>query len=173
MFDTPRASQQKVDAGTRSASVMSFAGVQMHAQSRFNDLQFNVATSRQIDLGDSQLRVLVVDDNVNAAQALAAYFSFENMACRMAFGGVEAIAASIIWAPHVVVMDISMPECNGFQAALALRRDERTNGIVIIAFTALDEREIRRDPTGLEFDAYYQKGQSPSRLVTLIATFAK
>jgi hypothetical protein len=41
-------------------------------------------TKRNFDLGGIQLRVLVVDDNHNAAEALAAYLSFESMVCRVA-----------------------------------------------------------------------------------------
>ncbi|KQR77268.1 hypothetical protein ASG35_13245 [Burkholderia sp. Leaf177] len=114
------------------------------------------------------LQILVVDDNVNAAEALAAYLTFERMQCRVAFGGREAILMATSSVPHAVVMDISMPECTGFEAALALRQDQRTLGIAIIAFTALDENEVRRHAVGNEFDGYCQKGQSPVHLVTLI-----
>ncbi|WP_256701175.1 response regulator [Caballeronia sordidicola] len=63
----------------------------------------------------------MVDDNQNVAQALASYLTLEEVDCQLAFGGIEAISLGVLWQPHVVVMDISMPECNGFQAALALR----------------------------------------------------
>src|ERR1700712_5365007 len=89
-------------------------------------------TQRRIALNGSVLRVLIVDDNQNAAQALAAYFAGEEMECRVAFGGEEAIAEGNAWSPHVIVMDISMPGCNGFEAALALRRGPRTSGITIL-----------------------------------------
>jgi CheY-like chemotaxis protein len=70
-------------------------------------------------------------------------------------------------------MDISMPVCDGFQAALALRRDSRTAGIGIIAFTALDETEVKRQLSDHEFDGYYQKGQSPTKLVALVLNFVR
>jgi DNA-binding response OmpR family regulator len=117
------------------------------------------------------LRVLIVDDNQNAAQALAAYFAGEEMECRVAFGGEEAIAEGNAWSPHVIVMDISMPGCNGFEAALALRRGPRTSGITILDFTALDETEVRRHLVGHEFDGYCQKGLPPTHLLALIAAF--
>ncbi|OTP72826.1 MULTISPECIES: response regulator [Burkholderiaceae] len=128
-------------------------------------------TARHVAVGEIQPRVLVVDDNANAAQALAAYLSFENVECRVAFGGVEAISMATHWLPHVIVMDISMPECNGFQVAFALRNDERTCGIAIIAFTALDESEVRRHLIDNEFDGYCQKGQPPTKLFGLVTNF--
>ncbi|SAL61222.1 response regulator receiver protein [Caballeronia terrestris] len=130
-------------------------------------------TERLVQADSSQLRVLVVDDNASAAEALAAYLSFEGMECRLAYGGTEAIQMGTDWNPDVVIMDISMPECNGFQAALALRHDERTSPIAIIAFTALDESEVRRHLTNHEFDGYCQKGQEPTHLTALITRLAQ
>jgi len=118
------------------------------------------------------LRVLVVDDNQNAAEAMAAYLSFESMECRSAFGGLEAIAIGTHWAPHVILMDISMPDCNGYEATFALRQDRRTSGTVIVAFTALsDDGDVRKHLVDHSFDGYSQKGQSPSKLVALVMSF--
>jgi CheY-like chemotaxis protein len=49
-------------------------------------------------------------------------------------------------------MDISMLECNGFDAARVLRQEPRTDSIAIVAHTALDEPEVRRQATADEFD---------------------
>ncbi|AME28187.1 MULTISPECIES: response regulator [Burkholderiaceae] len=129
-------------------------------------------TLRRIELGEATLRILVVDDNRNAAEAIAAYLSFEKMDCQTAFGGAQAISMAVAWSPHVIIMDISMPECNGFEAAPALRQDQRTHAIAIIAFTALDETGVLRHLTDHEFDGYCQKGQPPTHLLALISKFA-
>jgi two-component system OmpR family response regulator len=130
-------------------------------------------TDRRIKRYNVPLRVLVVDDNHNAAEALAAFLAFERMDCRVAFGGLEAISMATAWIPHAIVMDISMPECTGFEAAFVLRQDLRTREIAIIAFTALDETEVRRHAVAGEFDGYCQKGQSPVHLTALIRFFCK
>jgi len=122
--------------------------------------------------GASKIRVLVVDDNVPAAQALASYLSLEGMECVAVFGGHAAVSVATEFRPHVIIMDISMPECDGYQAALALRGDARTKEVAIVAFTAFDETELRQHDVDHEFDAYYQKGQTPSRLATLVTLFA-
>ncbi|MFT4506404.1 response regulator [Caballeronia sp. 15711] len=83
---------------------------------------------RSFNLDGMPLRLLVVDDNQNAAVAMASYLSFESMDCRVAFGGLDAIEIGTNWAPHVILMDISMPECNGYEATFALRQDRRTSG---------------------------------------------
>jgi len=127
-------------------------------------------TERRIS-SQRPLRVLVVDDNENGANALAAYLSVVPMECRIALGGAEAIEVGTAWLPHVIVMDISMPGLDGFEATNTLRRDLRTGSIVIIAFTALDEAEVLRHLTHATFDGYCQKGQSPTVLVALIEHF--
>jgi two-component system, OmpR family, response regulator len=131
-----------------------------------------VWTSRRVTCGASKIRVLVVDDNVSAAQALATYLSLEGMECEAAFGGHTAVSLATEFKPHVVIMDISMPGFDGYQAALTLRGDARTNGVAIVAFTAFDEAELRQHIVDHEFDAYYQKGQAPSRHAALVTLFA-
>ena len=134
----------------------------------------NPRIRRGFDLRGMPLRVLVVDDNRNAAEAMASYLSFENMQCRVAFGGLEAIAIGTHWAPQVILMDISMPECNGYEATLALRQDKRTNGTIIVAFTALnDDGDVRKHLVNHSFDGYSQKGQPPSKLVALVMSFVR
>lgn len=128
-------------------------------------------TRRRVLLGGSALRVLVADDNRNAADALAAYLSFDRRECRVAFSGSEAIVIGTIWLPHVIVMDVSMPECNGFDAALALRHQIQTSNVAIVAFTASDEAEVRGYLTGDEFDGYCLKGQPPADLLDLLMMF--
>jgi len=130
-------------------------------------------TDRRIAAYTEPLRVLVVDDNINGAEAIAAYLSLDPIECRIAFSGTQAIAMATAWVPDVIVMDISMPELNGLDATHALRRDSRTGSIVIIAFTALDEAEVLRHLRHTSFDGYCQKGQSPLVLMTLINSFGR
>lgn len=119
----------------------------------------------------TSLRVLIVDDFAIGADAIAAYLTIETMECRIALGGLEAIATGTSWRPDVFVMDISMPIMNGYEATDALRRDVRTHNVVVVAFTALDEAEVRRHSLSRLFDGYCQKGQSPAALVALIQHF--
>jgi two-component system, OmpR family, response regulator len=130
-------------------------------------------TARRVVLNGAALRVLVVDDNHNAALALAAYLGVEGIEARAVFGGVEALDMGRAWTPHVILMDLTMPQCDGFAAARALRQNPGTSQLAIVAHTALDETEVRRHLlTGDEFDGYVQKGRPPAQLVTLIRILA-
>lgn len=130
-------------------------------------------TSRRAALNGDRLRVLVVDDNHNAALATAACLDAEAIEARAVSGGLEAIDMGRSWAPHVILMDLTMPQCDGYQATHVLRQDPRTGELVIIAHTALDETEVRRHQVARdECDGYAQKGQPPAQLVALIRIFA-
>jgi len=124
-------------------------------------------TQRRVDLEGKGMRILVVDDNPNSAEALAAYIASENIECRIALGGAQAVAVGGDWLPNLIIMDVSMPEINGVQAALLLRNYQKTKGIAMIAFTALDVSEVKRLMTDHEFDGYFQKGQPPADLLAL------
>jgi CheY-like chemotaxis protein len=129
-------------------------------------------TSRRLPTTYAEpLRVLIVDDNENGAEALAAYLSLDPMECRVALSGAQGIGMATVWVPDVIVMDISMPDLDGLEATHTLRRDLRTRAIVIIAFTALDEADVLLFHTS--FDGYCQKGQSPTVLVSLINSFGR
>ncbi len=128
-------------------------------------------SDHQVQTCGLPLQVLVVDDDQNTAAALAVCLTLEGIECRVALGGDEAIATATRWRPHIILMDISMPACNGFQAARALRQDPSTRGIAIIAHTAFDETEVRRHLVGDEFDGYVQKGQPVDRLTAFITAF--
>lgn len=80
--------------------------------------------------------------------------SLEAVENRAAPGATGAIDMARDWTPHVILMDLSMPYCNRFEATRALRQDPRTAGIAIVAHTALDEVEVRRHLTDQEFDGY-------------------
>jgi len=144
--------------------------------SNANKIASHPWAKRSFDPAGMPLRLLVVDDNLNAAEAMASFLSFENMQCRVACGGLEAIAIGVTWAPHVILMDISMPDCNGYEATFALRQDQRTSETVIVAFTALnDDGDVRKHIVehivDHLFGGYSQKGQSLGKLVALVMSF--
>ncbi|MGY6156300.1 response regulator [Paraburkholderia graminis] len=135
-------------------------------------LPYQPWTDRRVTVDGDRLRVLVVNDNDDAAVAMATYLSVDEIEARAVFRGVQAIATGRTWAPHIIFMDISMPECNGFEAARALRSDPSTGAVAIVAHTALDEAEVRRHVSGSEFDGYVHKGWPLERLVALLWRFA-
>lgn len=125
-------------------------------------------TDRSVDVNRDSWRILIVDDNAFSAEALAAALTSDGFDTRFALSGVDALHAIDHWVPHVVILDITMPEHDGYETARVLRRIARTRDVVIIAFTALGEETVRPEGVHAGFDGYCQKGNPPAALVHLI-----
>jgi DNA-binding response OmpR family regulator len=87
--------------------------------------------------------VLVVDDDKNAVEILYRLLRKEGFEVLRAEGGREALAIVARQTPDVILLDVMMPEMDGFQVCEHLRSQERTRGIPIILLTAKDDMETR------------------------------
>ncbi|SAK72187.1 response regulator receiver protein [Caballeronia temeraria] len=125
-------------------------------------------TNRSVDVDHDTWRILIVDDNAYSAEALSAALESDGFDTRFALSGVDALHTIDGWIPHVVILDITMPEHDGYATARVLRRIGRTRDAVIIAFTALGEEIVRPEAVPSGFDGYCQKGNPPAELVRLI-----
>ena len=129
-------------------------------------------------MGDSEPRrlvVLIVDDNADILEAytgiLHRYGGFEPVA---ASDGASALELATRLRPDVVLIDLWMPNMDGFEVARALKSDPRTKNIPVIAFTSLGYTERKAEEAGC--DALIRKGGEPDLLVETIeriASFAK
>lgn len=115
-------------------------------------------TTRAIGHTQTVPRVLVVDDERNAADALSAWLTLQGYDARAAYSAWGAFTQMDRWTPEIVVLDISMPEHDGFIAVGALRRSAQTATAVIFAYTALMEDHVKERDQACHFDAYCQKG---------------
>ncbi len=80
-------------------------------------------------------KILVVDDNVDAANTLGALLGMDGFAVTTAYDGVAAVAAASAHRPDIVVMDIGMPGMNGYDAARLIRQQPHSEKMVLIALT--------------------------------------
>ena len=79
--------------------------------------------------------VLVVDDFEDNRTMYAEYLAAAGYRALMAEDGAEAVAIATAEMPDVIVLDLSMPGMDGWEAAARLKANERTRGIIIIALT--------------------------------------
>jgi CheY-like chemotaxis protein/two-component sensor histidine kinase len=87
-------------------------------------------------------RILVVDDNTDAANMLEIFLSMENHEVRTAFTGHDAIQAAAEFQPDTVILDIGLPDIDGYEVAKRLR--ERSPDICLIALSGWGQDEDRR-----------------------------
>lgn len=108
------------------------------------------------DMGSAN-RILVVDDNVDAADMTAAMLRFHGLDVDVAYGGLEGLAAARAIAPSVIFLDIGMPVMDGYQVAAALRADEALRGVKIVALTAWGDAASREKSKAAGFDMHITK----------------
>jgi len=115
-------------------------------------------------------RVLVVDDNVDAAESLAALLELDGHATRVAHGGDEALAAASEFRPQIVFLDIGMPGKDGYEVARELRRDPRNRDTMLVALTGWGAQDDRARSKSAGFDYHLTK---PAELLAVEALLAK
>jgi len=114
------------------------------------------------------LRVLVVDDNKDAADALVALLSVQGYRACAAYSGASAIREADAVRPDVVLLDIGMPETTGFDVARALRDYKRAPKPVIVAVTGAAEPSDKLAARMAGFDHYLVKPVEIGALVALL-----
>jgi CheY-like chemotaxis protein len=82
------------------------------------------------------LNVLVVDDFPDGRELVAEYLAFRGFVVHVACDGAEALVIARKVRPEIVLMDLSMPGIDGWQAARTLKNDPATQAITVIAVTA-------------------------------------
>ena len=122
--------------------------------------------------GDGMLRVLVVDDNHDAADTLAMLLEMMGHDVKTANDGLEAIKVAKSELPQVVLLDIGMPGMNGYDVARKLREQPETRGVVLVAMTGWGQDEDRARSKEAGFDHHLVKPVEPSVLSTLLAQLA-
>jgi PAS domain S-box-containing protein len=103
------------------------------------------------------LRVLVVDDNIDAAETLGALLEFSGHQVRVAHTGAEALTMAAAQLPQVVFMDIGLPDISGYEAALALRDMQGMAGARIIALTGWGAPSDKERSSAAGFDQHLTK----------------
>ena len=118
----------------------------------------------------SSLRILVVDDNTDAAESLALLLQLAGHEVQVALDGLAALEIASVFRPQVVVLDIGLPGTSGNEVARAMRARPATHRSVLIALTGYSQGEdkIRSQQAG--FDHYLVKPPKLDALLDLISS---
>lgn len=114
-------------------------------------------------------RVLVVDDNRDAAATTAMCLEIAGHEVKTVHDGLQALASAPVFAPDVVVLDIGLPGMDGYQVAERLRQSPVTAHSLLIAVTGYGQESERRRAFEAGFDEHLIKPAEPARLNELIA----
>lgn len=111
------------------------------------------------------LRILVVDDNVDAAELVAELVGMLGHDVSVAYGGKEAIEVARRFLPNLIFLDIGMPGMDGYEVAATLRHAPWFPATRIVALTAWGDAVSRARAISCGFDAHLVK---PALLENLI-----
>ena len=113
--------------------------------------------SRAISTSPTRRKVLVVDDNIDAAQSLGSVLSLLGHDVRLAHDGLEALSAAEAFRPDIVLLDIGMPRLNGYEACRALRGRPWSTRTRFVALTGWGQPEDRQRSLDAGFDQHLVK----------------
>jgi signal transduction histidine kinase/CheY-like chemotaxis protein len=116
-----------------------------------------------------RIRVLVVDDNVDAADALAIQLEMSGHQTRTEYSGAVALQAAHEFRPEVVFCDIGMAGMDGHQVAACLRADRRHVSTVLVALTGWGSEDDRRRTRSTGFDFHLVKPVSAEAVDEILA----
>ena len=102
-------------------------------------------TVRSQQIPTAKQRILVVDDNKDSGDTLSLVLKAKGHEVRTARGGLEAIELTATFLPSVILMDIGMPNLDGYEATQRIRAMECGKTVTIVALTGWNQAEdIRR-----------------------------
>jgi len=113
-------------------------------------------------------RVLVVDDNIDAAESTAAFLRLEGHEVKAVHDGLQGLASLKVFDPHVVVLDIGLPGLDGYAVARQLRERGDTSHVLLIALTGYGQKEDRQRAADAGFDYHYVKPADPREIQVAI-----
>ncbi len=113
-------------------------------------------------------RILIVDDDPRALELIGLILSGQGYEVRQAGNGMAALEQARAGLPDLIILDVMMPDMDGFEVTRRLRADPQTAHIPIVMFTA--KTMVDDKVTGFEAgaDDYLSKPVHPAELVARV-----
>ena len=116
-------------------------------------------------------RVLVVDDNSDAAESIAMFLGMLGHEVKTVSDGLQALASAPVYAPRVVVLDIGLPGLDGYEVARRLRKLPQTQGALLVAVTGYGSKADQTRAIEAGFDLHLVKPADPCALADAISAW--
>jgi two-component system cell cycle response regulator DivK len=117
-----------------------------------------------IDRGLMPKKILVVEDDTDNRRIVSKVLSVEGYSVVEAIDGVDALAKVHTEHPDLILMDLAMPNMDGWEATRRLKSDPQTRAIPVVALTAVAMRGDEEEARAAGCDDYLSK---PARPVTI------
>ncbi len=117
----------------------------------------------------SARRVLVIEDNVDAANSLCELLTGSGYLCAAAYGGAQGVARAREFHPEIVICDIGLPEMDGYAVARTLRQDPAQSSAFLMAVSGYAQPQDKQQALEAGFDAHLSKPVEINALKHLLA----
>ncbi len=114
-------------------------------------------------------KILVIDDDTEAAYELAVLFRNMGHVAQAAFDGRQGLEVFLLFEPDIVLLDLDIPLLDGYHVAQAIRTQAPTGSTYLLALTAARGQHVEVATKAVGFDAYMRK---PPDMVALLAIVA-
>ena len=121
------------------------------------------------EIAARRLRVLVVDDNADSADSLAMLLQLMGHESMIARDGEQAVELAATYLPNVILMDIGLPGCDGYEASRRIRAQAPQRNLLIVALTGWGQAADRERSRQAGLDQHLVKPIDPEHLETLLA----
>jgi signal transduction histidine kinase/ActR/RegA family two-component response regulator len=118
----------------------------------------------------SALRILVVDDNPDSADSLAALLAIPGNQVKVAYDGVDGLAMAEELRPDAALLDLRLPRMDGYEVAQRIREQPWGKAMVLIALTGWGQEEAKQLSKEVGFDQHLVKPVNPAELLELLAS---
>ncbi|MEW6023776.1 MAG: ATP-binding protein [Pseudomonadota bacterium] len=136
------------------------------------DLPVSIAQSRGQATAATPLKVLLVDDNLDAAHTLQLFLGAAGHTVEVAYCGADAVDVARVFEPDVCLLDIGLPDFDGNELARRLRRMPQATGASLIAMTGYGRQQDREAAMAAGFDFYMVKPVNTVELSDRLADIA-
>lgn len=117
----------------------------------------------------SGYRILVVDDNKDAATSLSFLLRLQGHEVRLAYDGATSLETAKEFHPHMIFLDLGMPGMDGYEVARRIRATPELRDIVLTALTGWGQKEDRQRTAAAGFDHHLVKPPEPKTIESLFA----
>jgi CheY-like chemotaxis protein len=114
------------------------------------------------------LRILIVDDNRDAADTCATVLELSGHHVQTAYTPHQAIELAEVFRPHAMLLDIGLPELNGYELARKIRQTAWGSEVVLVAVTGWGQSEDRRRALEAGFDHHLTKPVEPEAIESVL-----
>jgi len=121
----------------------------------------------------ARLRVIIVDDNRDAADSCAALLGLSGHHVQSAYSGRRALELAETFHPHALLLDIGLPDVSGYELARNIRAAPWGRGVVLIAVTGWGQKEDRRRAFDAGFDHHLTKPIAPETIEALLQSLGR